>query len=312
MEHGTRIPEDATYFNAGCMVLAPNRPFFEILRDDVQKEDPEWHYAARCPEQAFLSWVLAGEFTHISQEYNLEVTPHGGSPLTDLWQQLAVEKVRIVHFSGAPKVWELKRGQEVFDSVFTERNFESLPPPVAKFALRRREALHQVWFKQFEETLRYCQARLLPWNVPHEVLSELPSNFAAWVRSPPPLDWERPSEDQLRLVLRRLPRPSFAPCRRVGCPMACTWSAPYCCWYCRADDQLEARSITHGRRCDQLPLHDRGADWKRPPEELGPLVRKDLSGRDACRGESAFPGDGSPAKSRHVPLVAQEHAPCAV
>ena len=49
-----------------------------------------FHQAARCPEQAYLSQLFAGEFTHIAQQFNSEVNPHGGVPLTEVWRTQVV------------------------------------------------------------------------------------------------------------------------------------------------------------------------------------------------------------------------------
>jgi len=59
--HGTRMDPQSTYFNAGTMVLAPSQTLFELLAQDVQAPDAQWHSGAWSPEQSYLSKVLAGD-----------------------------------------------------------------------------------------------------------------------------------------------------------------------------------------------------------------------------------------------------------
>lgn len=138
-DHGTRLAAEETYINAGVMLLAPNHDFFLALRSDVERVDETWHYKTYCPEQTYLSNLLAGEITHISQLFNFEVTPHGGVPLTDLWQVVEADLVEAVHFSGNPKVWAIANEEPVVNGKWTLQNLEKMPRDVADLALRRQQ-----------------------------------------------------------------------------------------------------------------------------------------------------------------------------
>merc|ERR1719221_2483021 len=107
-KHGERMEARACYFNAGTVLVAPSQMLFELLARDVQEPDPVWHRGAWAPEQQYLSVVLAGEWSHISQLYNLEVQLHSGVPLSRQWEAAQAADVAVCHFSGARKVWDCK------------------------------------------------------------------------------------------------------------------------------------------------------------------------------------------------------------
>merc|ERR1719242_2751815 len=95
------------------MVLSPSQMLFELLAADVQEPDPQWHSGAWSPEQNYLSRVLAGEWSHISQLFNLEVQLHSGVPLSPTWEAAQATDVAVAHFSGSRKVWECMPDQDV-------------------------------------------------------------------------------------------------------------------------------------------------------------------------------------------------------
>ena len=91
--------------------------------------DPQWHVPAWSPEQKYLSNVMCGEWSHVSQAYNFEVQLHSGVPLTDYWWKRKVTDVAVVHFSGHIKAWD-------------KEPFEELPLLACQFSRRRH--LHHI------------------------------------------------------------------------------------------------------------------------------------------------------------------------
>merc|ERR1719215_2317617 len=112
------------------MVLSPSKVLFELLATDVQNPDPLWHRGAWSPEQSYLSFVLAGEWSHLSQLYNMEVQLHSGVPLSQLWEEAQAADVAVAHFSGHSKVWdaEPERSVHVLASEYVQQAFARLSP----------------------------------------------------------------------------------------------------------------------------------------------------------------------------------------
>ncbi|CAE8647651.1 unnamed protein product, partial [Polarella glacialis] len=111
--HGRRMDPRSCYVNAGTMVVAPSQELFELLVADVHEPDPQWHHSAWSPEQSYLSSVMAGEWSHVSQLYNFEVQLHSGVPLSQQWQTAKAMDVAVAHFSGKRKVWEIEPDEEL-------------------------------------------------------------------------------------------------------------------------------------------------------------------------------------------------------
>jgi len=157
-KHGERLDPRACYFNAGTMVVAPSRTLFELLVADVEEPDPEWHRGAWSPEQNYLSGVLAGEWSHISQLYNLEVQLHSGVPLSRQWEAAEAADVAVAHFSGAGKVWDCmpERDVNVVGSHFVQQAFDRLTAQTRTSVEVRCRALHAEWHRALALALRQC------------------------------------------------------------------------------------------------------------------------------------------------------------
>eukprot|EP00747_Dinoflagellata_sp_TGD_P213501 gnl/TRDRNA2_/TRDRNA2_86439_c0_seq1.p1 gnl/TRDRNA2_/TRDRNA2_86439_c0~~gnl/TRDRNA2_/TRDRNA2_86439_c0_seq1.p1 ORF type:complete len:378 (+),score=48.40 gnl/TRDRNA2_/TRDRNA2_86439_c0_seq1:2-1135(+) len=149
------------YFNAGAMVLAPSWPLFELLVSDVQEPDPMWHRGAWSPEQSYLSCVLAGEWSHISQLYNLEVQLHSGVPLSRLWEDAGAADVAVAHFSGTKKPWDSSPEIDppVLASDWVKDIFAGLSAEARASAAVRCRALHAHWHHMLAAALRFCRNR---------------------------------------------------------------------------------------------------------------------------------------------------------
>ncbi|CAK9012759.1 Uncharacterized protein R707 [Durusdinium trenchii] len=111
-EHGERLDPRMCYVNAGTMVTAPSKELFQLLEADVSEPDPHWHVQAWSPEQKYLSNVMAGEWSQVSQLYNFEVQLHSGVPLSELWRTAELGSVAVCHFSGHVKSWDKEPDEE--------------------------------------------------------------------------------------------------------------------------------------------------------------------------------------------------------
>jgi lipopolysaccharide biosynthesis glycosyltransferase len=162
LNHGDRIDVSCTHFNAGTMVLAPSRALFDLLVEDVQEPDPTWHQTGYSPEQKYLSLILDGQWTHVSQLYNFEVQFHPGVPLTTLWQQTPASRICIAHYSGKKKVWDASPEYcaPVNGSSWSREIFEALPDTVRKSAAARCNLLHAEWQRVLARAWRECRASL--------------------------------------------------------------------------------------------------------------------------------------------------------
>lgn len=159
--HGHRMEPRSCYFNAGTMVVAPSWPLFELLAADVQEPDPQWHTGAWAPEQNYLSRVLAGEWSHLSQLFNLEVQLHSGVPVSEIWERSGAVDVAVAHFSGATKVWDMEPEHEVqvVGSVWVKQAFSRLHPKTRSLVQVRCKALHAEWNRVLAVALRQCRER---------------------------------------------------------------------------------------------------------------------------------------------------------
>lgn len=157
--HGDRMQEQACYFNAGTMVMAPSRALFELLVSDVLEADPVWHRGAWSPEQSYLSNIFAGQLRHISQLFNLEVKVHSGVPLSPLWENAAVSEVAVAHFSGSPKVWDCPPGNflRALGSKWIKKATSKWPQHVQTAVSLRCEVLQSSWHRFFASALLRCQ-----------------------------------------------------------------------------------------------------------------------------------------------------------
>ena len=161
-QHDQRLPPDMCYINAGTMVVAPSKELFELLLADVLEPDPLWHLQAWSPEQKYLSNVMSGEWSHVSQLYNFEVQLHSGVPLSQTWHKTKVDEIAVAHFSGAEKVWDTEPDGElpVLGNVHAKDAFALLPPAVQRLAEARCRLLHAEWHFKFAHGLRRCRAKL--------------------------------------------------------------------------------------------------------------------------------------------------------
>ena len=169
--HGQRLSVKMCYINAGTMVLSPSRELFELLLADVLQPDPQWHVQAWSPEQKYLSNVMCGEWSHVSQLYNFEVQLHSGVPLTQVWQKTHVPDIAVAHFSGAEKVWDTEPDKElpILSNTFARNLLASLSPAVQQLAVGRCKLLHAEWHVNYALALQSCRATLSPselqgWN----------------------------------------------------------------------------------------------------------------------------------------------------
>eukprot|EP00434_Breviolum_minutum_P043949 symbB.v1.2.039197.t1/scaffold6379.1/size18568/3 len=147
----------ACYVNAGTMVTAPSKELFQLLEADVSEPDPAWHIPAWSPEQKYLSNVMAGEWSHLSQLYNFEVQLHSGVPVTNTWHTAEVTDVAVAHFSGYIKAWDKEADQElpfVADNESSRTQFQQLPLEVQKRAKARCMILHAEWHKMYSMALQ--------------------------------------------------------------------------------------------------------------------------------------------------------------
>lgn len=160
-EHGGRMDPHWCYFNAGAMVLAPSAALFELLAADVQEPDPQWHRGAWSPEQSYLAAVLAGEWSHISQLYNLEVQLHSGVPLSRIWEEAEASDVAVAHFSGHTKVWDAApdRAVPVLGSDWVKQAYARMTVRTRSAVAVRCQALHAEWHRTLAEALRTCRER---------------------------------------------------------------------------------------------------------------------------------------------------------
>merc|ERR1719193_156784 len=147
-KHGQRMEPQWCYFNAGVMVLAPSRSLFELLVADVQEPDAQWHRGAWSPEQSYLSCVLAGEWSHVSQLYNFEVQLHSGVPVSRQWEDALAADIAIAHFSG-PKAWDTapERDVLVVGSEWVKDTYMRLSPKVRTAVSVRCKALFAGWHR---------------------------------------------------------------------------------------------------------------------------------------------------------------------
>lgn len=159
--HRGRMDAQSCYFNAGTMVLAPSAPLFDLLAADVQEPDPMWHRSAWSPEQSYLSYVLAGEWSHVSQIYNMEVQLHSGVPLSQLWEEAQASDIAVAHFSGHTKVWDAspEKVAHVLGSEFSQQAFARLSARSRHSVGLRCQALHAQWHLMLSEALRRCRER---------------------------------------------------------------------------------------------------------------------------------------------------------
>ena len=161
LKHGERMEARTSYFNAGTVVVTPSRPLFDLLAADVAEPDPQWHTGAWAPEQVYLSRVLAGEWTNLSQLFNFEVQLHSGVPLSSTWETARAEDIFIAHFSGAQKVWDRDPAQKApaLGSHWVRQAFSELPGDVQAHAGMRSSVLHSEWHRSVAAALRQCRDR---------------------------------------------------------------------------------------------------------------------------------------------------------
>lgn len=159
--HGERMDARSTYINAGTMVVAPSRMLFELLCADSREADPVWHSGAWCPEQNYLSRVLAGEWSHISQLYNFEVQLHSGVPFSKLWEDADVTDIAVAHFSGTRKVWECEPDEFVpgLMNDWMKHTFAKLDSKTQISVTLRCRALHAEWHQTLASALKCCRQR---------------------------------------------------------------------------------------------------------------------------------------------------------
>eukprot|EP00927_Polykrikos_kofoidii_P055510 TRINITY_DN49754_c0_g1_i1.p1 TRINITY_DN49754_c0_g1~~TRINITY_DN49754_c0_g1_i1.p1 ORF type:complete len:625 (-),score=80.82 TRINITY_DN49754_c0_g1_i1:95-1900(-) len=157
--HGERMKAETSFVNAGTMVVAPSRMLFDLIVADVAEPDPEWHFPSWSPEQAYLSRILAGEWSQVSQLYNLEVQLHSGVPLTSTWEQALAEDVVVAHFSGSPKVWDAPpdRVVPVVANDWVRQTFDALPASTQVLATSRCNTCHAAWHRSLAAALRHCR-----------------------------------------------------------------------------------------------------------------------------------------------------------
>mmetsp|Transcript_79786 Transcript_79786/g.207416 ORF Transcript_79786/g.207416 Transcript_79786/m.207416 type:complete len:588 (+) Transcript_79786:73-1836(+) len=161
LKHGDRMDPHCCYFNAGTMVLAPSQALYELLATDVQNPDPLWHRGAWSPEQSYLSLVWAGEWSHVSQLYNLEVQLHSGVPLSRQWEEAFATQVAVAHFSGHQKVWDCDPECDVavMGSEWVKHTFAQLPPHIQRAVAVRCRVLHAEWHRTLASALQLCRER---------------------------------------------------------------------------------------------------------------------------------------------------------
>eukprot|EP00913_Durusdinium_trenchii_P015881 g14924.t1 len=176
-EHGERLDPRMCYVNAGTMVTAPSKELFQLLEADVSEPDPHWHVQAWSPEQKYLSNVMAGEWSQVSQLYNFEVQLHSGVPLSELWRTAELGSVAVCHFSGHVKSWDKEPDEEqrrptsrddlsVLGSSHSRSTFDKLPSDVQQRAQARCSILHAEWHRMFSLALKRCRGALdLPGQV---------------------------------------------------------------------------------------------------------------------------------------------------
>jgi hypothetical protein len=102
LPHGSKMNTHATrcnLFNAGLIVVTPNKTLFDILHSDVVSVS-EHHVPGMTPEQFYLARVMGHHITNLSQEFNFEVQYHGGVPAYSTWRNTPYENVVLYHFSG--------------------------------------------------------------------------------------------------------------------------------------------------------------------------------------------------------------------
>jgi len=162
LEHGVRMDVNCTHFNAGTMVLAPSQALFDLLVADVQEPDPVWHQGGYSPEQKYLSLILDGQWTNVSQLYNFEVQFHPGVPLSTVWEQASASEIYVAHFSGKRKVWDAspEHCAPINGSSWSRDTFEMLPESVRKSAAARCNLLHAEWQRVLAAAWRDCRASL--------------------------------------------------------------------------------------------------------------------------------------------------------
>lgn len=113
-----RRPTDLTSWgqcggiNAGVMLLQPDyRTLEQCLAEVADLKHPE-HIQGRGPEQDYLSRYFAGEWRHISVEYNFQLHQmyFALEPLKQEWTDRRAfighpELVKVFHYSSEPKPW---------------------------------------------------------------------------------------------------------------------------------------------------------------------------------------------------------------
>jgi hypothetical protein len=159
LKHGERMDPRDTYINAGTMVIAPSQLLFDLLSGDVGLADPMWHTGGWSPEQLYLSKVLAGEWSHVSQLYNLEVQLHSGVPISHVWENAQAKDVAVAHFSGSKKVWDCEPDNVVpaFMNDWMQQTFTRLAPKVRSNVTMRCRALHAEWHRNLARAARNCR-----------------------------------------------------------------------------------------------------------------------------------------------------------
>lgn len=159
--HGERMDPSSCYINAGTMVIAPSRQLFDMLSADVVLPDPQWHIGSWSPEQAYLARLMAGEWSHISQKYNMEVTLHSGVPLSDTWVNALAEDVAIAHFSGSHKVWDIRPEEtaSILQNAWVRQTFSRLSARSRNLAAVRCRVLHAEWHRCLALALRQCYSQ---------------------------------------------------------------------------------------------------------------------------------------------------------
>ncbi|CAJ1371715.1 unnamed protein product [Effrenium voratum] len=158
-DHGQRLHPRRCYVNAGTMVIAPSKDLFRLLVADVAEPDPNWHVSAWSPEQRYLSDVMCGEWTHVSQLYNFEVQLHSGVPLTSLWQAAEAASIAVAHFSGKTKAWDTEPDEDLplLASEYSRDSLTSLPPDAQRRAKARCAFFHAEWHRMYALALKRCR-----------------------------------------------------------------------------------------------------------------------------------------------------------
>eukprot|EP00397_Hematodinium_sp_SG-2012_P007567 GEMP01007614.1.p1 GENE.GEMP01007614.1~~GEMP01007614.1.p1 ORF type:complete len:630 (+),score=106.99 GEMP01007614.1:119-2008(+) len=144
-----------TSFNAGVILVTPNRKLFDVLVQDITT--PAKHHSLTwTPEQSYLGTVFTGHLRHLTLDCNFEVQLHGGTYCSRAWAEMPVEAVKIVHFSG-DKPWiahphdEVNCCQVKFDNV--KETFRAMSAPQRQLATARAVQYASEWHALFNTSM---------------------------------------------------------------------------------------------------------------------------------------------------------------